>query len=198
MILTAKDIPGYGCYDSGQTIKLLHGYSALIKYDYDTDCDAPWDFCDGHGPVSDWTTRDKAPGELVLSEDRNSKRFYDYAGAIRIAKRDGWDTEPYRTGTKGERAHRAVMADYEYLRQWANDQCHYLYVTVELYRHGDLVADDSCGGIESYKDYWREHAAETINGMVETDREKRTETVKASRHEFRERRYWACRDVVTQ
>lgn len=60
----------------------------------DNDHGAPWDNCDGHGPVSDWTRRDKKPGELVLNTDRQSKRFYDYAEACRIARRDQWGWLP--------------------------------------------------------------------------------------------------------
>ena len=46
---------------------------------------APWEECDGHGPVSEWTTRDKAPGERVLYADRRSKQFYDFATAVEWA-----------------------------------------------------------------------------------------------------------------
>lgn len=56
----------------------------------DQDMGAPWENADGHGPVSDWTTRDKRPGEWVLSSDRGSKRYYDAQEANRIAERDGW------------------------------------------------------------------------------------------------------------
>ena len=49
----------------------------------------PWEENDGHGIVSEWTSRDKRAGELVLNSNRGSKRFYDYAGTLKIAKRDG-------------------------------------------------------------------------------------------------------------
>ncbi|AOZ05924.1 TPA: hypothetical protein QDB15_000005 [Burkholderia vietnamiensis] len=65
-------------------------YRFRLNVETDDDKGAPWDEEDGHGPVSDWTTRDKRPGEWVLSSDHGSKRFYDVAEANRIAKRDGW------------------------------------------------------------------------------------------------------------
>ncbi|VBG63485.1 hypothetical protein [Burkholderia pseudomallei] len=65
-------------------------YRFRINVENDDGKGAPWDEEDGHGPVSDWTTRDKRPGEWVLSSDHGSKRFYDVAEANRIAKRDGW------------------------------------------------------------------------------------------------------------
>lgn len=50
----------------------------------------PWEDYDGHGPVSDWESRGKHPGEWVLNSDYGSKRFYDAQEANKIAKRDGW------------------------------------------------------------------------------------------------------------
>lgn len=55
---------------------------------------APWEEEYGHGPVTDWETRDKRPGELVLSEDGRAKRFYDFAAACRLARREGWGFLP--------------------------------------------------------------------------------------------------------
>lgn len=81
-------------YD-GETFEFEHNgvaYVATIERD---DCHgAPWEEEDGHGDVSEWTTRDKLPGEMVLNEDGRSKRFYDFAGACKIARRDGWGFLP--------------------------------------------------------------------------------------------------------
>ncbi len=125
---------------------------------------APWDECDGHGIVSGWERREKRPGELILSSDRGAHRFYDFAESVKIAKRDGWDAEPY-TGTRGERAARAVRKDFERLQAWCNDAWSYVGVTVRR--------ADSCGcrgesaslwGVES--DYWKETATE-LTGEIE-------------------------------
>ncbi|HDR9217360.1 TPA: hypothetical protein QDB35_000029 [Burkholderia vietnamiensis] len=67
-----------------------HTYRFRVNVENDDDKGAPWDEEDGHGPVSDWTTRDQRRGEWVLSSDHGSKRFYDVAEANRIAKREGW------------------------------------------------------------------------------------------------------------
>jgi len=187
MKISIDQIPAYGnYYDKGETIKLRAGYTALVRYDYDQDYGAPWENCDGHGPVSEWTSRDKAPGERILSEDRGSRRYYDYAEAMRIAKREGWDAEPYRTGTKGERARRAVDRDFEFLRAWCNDEWHYIGVMVTVFHNGIEIAEDSLWGIEDCGDYWREIAADMIETAIQQHKE-----------ETRERNYWACRDVVT-
>lgn len=146
---------------------------------------APWEQCDGHGPVSEWTARDKRPGERVLCEDRPSKRFYDFAEAVRIAKRDGWDTQPYGTGTANERAARAAEADYKFLRSWCNDDWRYIGVAVTVTRDGATVFEDALFGIESCGTYWREHIVQTANDAISADVERA------------ERAYWHARDVVT-
>lgn len=55
----------------------------------DDDSQTPWDD-DGHGEVSDWTSREKTSGERVLIADRGSKRLYNFAGAVRTARKDDW------------------------------------------------------------------------------------------------------------
>lgn len=71
-----------------------------ITLEHDDSHGAPWDEEDGHGDVSDWTSRDKLPGELVLSTDRRSKRFYDFAGACKLAIKDGWGFLPGKLETR--------------------------------------------------------------------------------------------------
>ena len=56
----------------------------------------PWENEDGHGPVSDWTRRDKRPGEIELNSDHGSKRYYDFQEACKIARRDGWGFMPHK------------------------------------------------------------------------------------------------------
>lgn len=70
------------------------GHWFRVSLPRDDDRGAPWDETPGHGPVSDWTRRQKAPGELVLCEDRGSRRYYDFAEACRIARRDDWGFLP--------------------------------------------------------------------------------------------------------
>jgi len=93
------------------------------------------------------------------------KRFYDLAEAVRIAKRDGWDTEPYGTRKPGERAHAAAMADYDRMRQWCTDQWHYCGIVVTLLDadgRPDSV-DASLWGFESDSpDYHEEVIGELI------------------------------------
>jgi len=88
---------------------------------------APWLESEGHGPVSDWTTRDKRPGELVLSEDGRARRFYDFSAACKLARADGWDAAPCNTGqeSKRQQAQKAALSDFGYLRRWCAGQSDY-------------------------------------------------------------------------
>jgi len=161
--------------------------SARVTVERDDDHGAPWEENDGHGPVSEWTARDKRPGERVLSADRHVKRFYDFAAAVEIAKRDGWDAPPYKTGTKGEQAARAVESDFQFLKSWCDDEWFYAVVSVTLHDvDGEEIATDCLGGVESKGDYWRECAADMLNELIA---QHGAETV--------ERAYWEARDTVT-
>jgi hypothetical protein len=66
------------------------GLTFKVRFENDDDAEAPWERSDGHGVVSEWTRRDKRPGERVLSSDRNLKRYYDVQQSTQTAKRDGW------------------------------------------------------------------------------------------------------------
>lgn len=173
------------------------GYGVRARVAHDN-TDTPWDLCDGHGPVSDWRPIDsKRPGERVLCTDRRSARFYDVAEATRIARREGWGTRGDDGMKPGARAAAAVEADFQYLRGWCNDEWSYLCVAVEVSRNGKVVAEDSCCGIESLNDYWREWAAEQAQRAIDADIKARKAAKVAAARETRERRYWAARDVLT-
>lgn len=179
-------------------------YTLTVRTEYDSDYGTPWDNDCGHGPVSDWTTRDKRPGELVLSSERGSARFYDYAEACRIARRDGWGflPAPLQTWQDGDywlatcngvngglplrgdtvnaavtalyASHRATMtprqyaaaaamSDYERLRQWCNDQWHYVGIIVTVTdQNGQELARESLWGIESDCDEYLLQVAEEL------------------------------------
>jgi hypothetical protein len=115
----------------------------------------PWDNEDGHGPVSDWTRNAKGSGELILCEDRGQRRLYDFAEAVKIAKRDGWNAAPYPPAgaeTPGQQAARAAMADYDRLRRYCAGDWYYVCVKVELLDdYGDAIDgyEESVWGVES-------------------------------------------------
>lgn len=121
------------------------GYLFTIEVDYDEFEEPPWSRYDGHGPVSDWTTRDKKPSEVVLSSIRGSNLYYDFSRAMKKAKEERWDAAPYGQGTKGERAERAVRADIKYLRDYIDNV--WVYVTLSVTLRGSGYTT-SLGGVE--------------------------------------------------
>lgn len=145
--------------DAYRTETRSHGTMHFrVEWVHDSDHGAPWDEECGHGDVSDWTTLDKRPGEMTLSSDRRMKRFYDFAGAVKLARRDGWNTAPFEWPSKGARAHAAALADFKYLQAWCNDQWHYCGIVVTLLDadgEPDSV-DASLWGIESECDDYHE------------------------------------------
>lgn len=121
------------------------GYLFTIEVDYDEFEGPPWSRYDGHGPVSDWTTRDKKPSEVVLSSIGGSNLYYDFSRAMKKAKEERWDAAPYGQGTKGERAERAVRADIKYLRDYIDNV--WVYVTLSVTLRGSGYTT-SLGGVE--------------------------------------------------
>jgi hypothetical protein len=152
----------------------------------------PWKEHDGHGEVSEWTTRDKRPGERVLASDRSSHRYYDYAGAIKIAKRDGWGLSEDaiaalgkklgRAPTKGDIAAASVESDFNHLRGWANDEWHWEGYVCEI----DGEHHDSCWGYDDDDDYKAETTREAFESAIESIDKEEAESFDA-----------ACRDIAT-
>lgn len=155
----------------------LHGREFIVYHSPDDTGDTPWGREDGHGPVSDWRPKDsKRPGGMVLNEDRGFCRFYDFAAAVKLARKEGWDTEPYKQGTPGERAHRAAMADYQRLRDWCHDGWCYIGVIVYCGRE-----HTSLWGIESDCDDYLAEVARDLAGELAHDMDKADRTALLAR-----------------
>lgn len=145
------------------------GFTCTAVVESDEFADSPWDNCDGHGPVTDWTLRTKKPGERVLSSDRHHKRYYDFEEASKIALRDGWGSaDSLETDTPKEKARKAVESDYAYLKAWCDDKWHYVGVVVTVSKAGIELATESLWGIESNADSYLVEAANELIGEALT------------------------------
>lgn len=153
-----------------------HGYTVAITSHIDSDMGPPWKEHDGHGPVSDWTTRDKRPGEWVLHSDRHSKRYYDAAQATRIAKRDGWGLSEKALGelarqlgrppTRDEIVAAAVRNNFDYLKGWCDNDWHWVgYTTRITAPDGTELDGDSCWGFDD-EDYMLREAADQARDRI--------------------------------
>lgn len=132
------------------------GFTFSVTKEHDHDAGTPWEREDGHGPVSDWESRDKLPGELILNSDHGSKRFYDFAEACRIALRDGWGARGAEPGmSKRQIAALAAREDYENLLAWCHDQWEYVGVIVTLLdiEGKETDAVQSLWGVDDNGDY---------------------------------------------
>ena len=107
-----------------------NGRTFRAELHYDSDMGAPWIEHDGHGIVSEWETRDKQPGEVIIKDDRGAHRFYDVTATTQRAKRDEWGLNDEsraalarrigRAPTPGEVTAEAVRLDMERMRAWCN------------------------------------------------------------------------------
>lgn len=135
-------------------------FRATVRYD--EGMSEPWKGYDGHGIVSDWVSRDKRAGERVLASDRSSKRYYDFAGSVAIALKDGWGGEGR---TKREKAADAVERDYKRLKAWCDDEWYWVYLIVDLLDvEGHVVPGycESLSGMESNDEEGIKNAAEEL------------------------------------
>lgn len=164
---------------SGQTFDFEHNgkqFRAFIKCDYGSE--TPWDREDGHVDVSDWQRRDKRPSEVIINEDRGSRRFVCLREAMVKATREGWglSDEPMqalterigRKPTKKEVTAEAVRLDVERMRAWCADEWGYIGVCVCLLdSEGSPIGDEyaaACWGIESDCDAYIREVARDMAG----------------------------------
>lgn len=144
--------------------------ATIYRDDHD---DVPWQREDGHGEVSDWTTRDKRPGERVLSEDRSHHRFYDFQGACQLALRDGWGCEGGLLPNETRKAYaaRAAEHDFRVLKAWCDGEWHYYGIAVTVSKDGvELTGkyDHALWGIEgNYPDSDNSHFVEVANELID-------------------------------
>lgn len=173
----AFDFDAFAYVGATSTIE-VGGFTVTATLYRDDDATPPWDREDGHGEVTDWTSRDKAPGEVILSSDRGSHRFYDMAGAVALAKRD-WigDAIPYRT--RGIAAAIAAQSDFETLKAWCNDEWEYVGVCLSVSkggvdltgRYGASVWGTECGGPGFTGSHLNELASELVEEALDAARD---------------------------
>lgn len=139
----------------------VDGFQFEVRYFYDQDSGPPWEECDGHGPVRVLgRSNHKRPGERPMCSGRDTY-LYDWQAAAKLARKDGWNTEPYDAP---KRVERAVQADFEYLLAYVREKWHYCGVEVKMVLHPQY--NDALWRVETYKDYHLESAKEQARELL--------------------------------
>lgn len=199
-------------YD-GDTFE-VDGLTFRFRTEHDIDAGRPWENADGHGPVretqrNDWGKPGKRAGERILNRSPDRRDYlwaYDWAEAMRIARRDGWGLGDEalqalrkrlgREPTKGEMLQAAVQSDFDYLAGWVSDEWHYIGVIVTLLvedEDGDLVEYD--GDMDLQASLWC--VEDKGNYPTEVAHELASDIAHQYRKELAERQACAERDIVT-
>lgn len=146
----------------------VNGRQFGVRVERDEFMGEPWKEHDGHGIVSEWTTRPKRPGERILIQNRDSRRYYDVAATLAIAKREGWGTAGTEGLTGKAKAAKAVDADFEFIRGWCADEWEWVVVEVwPIDEHRKRTGESQyLGGVESLGDYWLEVATELARDII--------------------------------
>jgi hypothetical protein len=139
----------------------------------DYDASPPWED-DGHGPVTDWTRRCKRAGEIILSTRGENCRYYDFAGAVKKAREEGWGltqesltlltTRLGREPTRGQVCAEAAEQDFAHLKGWCEDCWEFVSIHVEVFDGEKKTSDLYVGRVGS--DEWRLEAAAMIRGLT--------------------------------
>ena len=155
-----------------------NGRTYKVSWYYDDAIGEPWKHHDGHGAVTEWERRDKKPGELVLCEDRGSRRFYDFQHAVKVARNEGWNAKPYKFNSKREQAAAAARADFEYLRGWCENDWFWCWIQVVLLDdEGDETMHyENLGGLEENWEsgVFHDEVIDELITTIEHDIERRT------------------------
>lgn len=196
-----------------------HGLTFRVSVERDDDCERPWKCCDGHGPVREGSRSDygrhisKRAGEVILHQgDRNRYSWvYDWAGALKLAAKDGWGVSPehrpamWDTLTAKQQTEVAVQRDFDYLKAWCEDEWVYAGVYVQLMiedEDGDLVDYDgplqfdyAIWGVEFWQMYSLSKAKNKY--AMEIASERIDSIAKKYRAEQAEAQACAERDIMT-
>lgn len=188
---------------------LIHnGREYRVTIEYDDCAEAPWEQCDGHGPVRCARTEhgDKRAGERPLNQPTRGQYqyYYDWQEAMRMARRDGWGISDGvrsvmvkrlgREPTPGEIAAEAVALDFNRLHGWCNNDWNHVVITVS---RGTL--SETLGGVES--DYWEDSARELAAQIESQENEIRAHwcnELREARAATREamRAYLVCHKII--
>lgn len=188
--------------DKAKGIFDYEGHRFRMRVEPDDSLGPPWKENDGHGIISDWTHRDKAPSERILVSDRGSHRYYNIAETMKLAEADGWGLSPQaetelaaRLGhppTKGEIRAAAVEADYDRMREWCEGGWYWVFVSVTLMKTDEDAPGGyfetkhyaALGGIESDSgDYLNEVARELAGEILVEIQSAKVETAPTSDNE---------------
>jgi hypothetical protein len=151
----------------------IEGFKVTARVEQDDIAQAPWEREEGHGPVSEWTSREKKEGERVLCNDRYHFRYYDFDAAVKQAKEELWGECRDINKNKEVIAIKAVEADFKRLKDWCNDEWMYIGIVVTVSKAGIELGSRSLWGIESdSNDYHIEVANELLNEVMNEARKK--------------------------
>jgi len=119
-----------------ETREILH-LPFRVEWFSDHFHEAPWDYCGvPSGIVYGWTTRDKRPGELVLDEDRGSRRYVDFAELCDQARAEKWSCDAARKltppATPRQAAAMAARETFDDWKAWCNNEWHWCGTKVTL------------------------------------------------------------------
>lgn len=178
---------------AAERVDLGAGYVAVFALHCDVDMREPWKEHDGHGDVSEWRPLDsKQPGELVLCVDRRQALFYDFAGAVRKARSEGWGAKGDEGMAPGAKAAHAARADFERMRGWCRGEWRWIGASVSIERDGAEVQAESLWGFESDGDYWQDVCAELLAQCLYAEKKARAQALRDRRESRRREAMRRC------
>lgn len=165
-----------------------NGLTFQADVQVDIDAEAPWDREDGHGPVRSvaynrfsGNRTDKKPGERIIDVGNRTAWVYDFAEALKIAKRDNWGSAKATPDmTPAQVRELAVMEDMERMGSWLRSEWGYIGVVVTLLdvKGRKTEVFDALWGIESDSHDYITEEAQRMADTIAKDYADKNEIVK--------------------
>lgn len=173
----------YEAYAGEEVTELPNGWKIKVEFHHDSDSGPPWKECDGMGVIEEspryWGDLHESYRDWRMGE----YHYFDWKATLPIAIKEGWDSKPYGSTDKQERAMRAMRSTYEYLRRWCDDQWWYVGMIVILLDEDDTeLAEESCWRYESdAMDHLTSEARSWAAHMIVKERRERRESLRQAR-----------------
>jgi hypothetical protein len=153
-------------YEKGQELKLEglpSDYSIVLTVKPEEWHECPWDWSEGWGTVEPMQryAEHAGNGNVQLRSYGRENYYYNFSEALAKARKEFSGTKCGKSYAD-QLALESVQKEMKYFEGYLNDDWHYVWVSVKVYRGDEEIHEESCGMYESTD--WQYGAVDLIEG----------------------------------